>query len=144
MPSTSGRSHGSHPGCSLAGRSNRLIRQRYTGLNSSRVQAQQEGPSRSYLLRSSTAGLLVQLLIGSDDPTTIVNSVLSAYGLPTLKAAAGFKLYDDFDAGYAFEYPKSWVIRPNSLRQGLYISDFQVGLCAAAAAAAAPAPSHVA
>ena len=89
-------------------------------------QAPASSVSRQQLLRSTAAGVLVSLAIGSDDPTTILNSVLSAYGLPTLKASAGFKIYDDFDAGYAFEYPKSWVIRRNILRQGIYISDFQV------------------
>lgn len=49
---------------------------------------------RELLLHSSLTPLLVQLLIGSDDATTIVNSVLSAYGLPTFKATAGFKLYE--------------------------------------------------
>lgn len=49
---------------------------------------------RELLLHSSLAPLLIPLLLGSDDATTIVNSVLSAYGLPTFKASPGFKLYE--------------------------------------------------
>lgn len=49
---------------------------------------------RQLTLHSSLAPLLVPLVIGSDDATTIVNSVLSAYGLPTFKASAGFRLYE--------------------------------------------------
>ena len=49
-----------------------------------------------------------------------------AYGLPQLPGSAGFKLYDDFDQEYVFEYPRSWVGRSNSLRQGVYVSDFNV------------------
>ena len=49
-----------------------------------------------------------------------------AYGLPQLKGAGGLKLYDDFDQEYVFEYPRSWVGRSNSLRQGVYVSDFNV------------------
>jgi len=39
---------------------------------------------------------------------------------------AGFKLYDEFEDDFVFEYPRSWVARPNSLRKGVYIADFQV------------------
>jgi hypothetical protein len=49
-----------------------------------------------------------------------------AYGLPQLKGSSEFKLYDDFDEGYAFEYPRSWVGRSNRLREGIYVSDFNV------------------
>lgn len=81
---------------------------------------------RAVVLQSVAAPALVQLMIGSDDPTTIINSVLSGYGLPTLKASSGYKAFDEFEDDFTFEYPRSWVARPNSLRQGIYISDFQV------------------
>lgn len=73
--------------------------------------------SRRRLLLPSLAAPLFPLvlastsIIGSDDPATIANSVLSAYGLPLLKASNGFKLFDDFDNDYFFEYPRSWVGR---------------------------------
>jgi hypothetical protein len=57
-------------------------------------------------------------------PTPTVNSLLGAYGLPQLQAASGYKFYDEFDNDYTFEYPKSYVGRKNSLRSGLYLSDF--------------------
>ncbi|GIM10743.1 hypothetical protein Vretimale_14315, partial [Volvox reticuliferus] len=59
-----------------------------------------------------------------DDPTTLINSVLAGYGLPKLPGSAGFKLLDDFELDFTLEYPRAWVVRPNSLRQGVYISDF--------------------
>ncbi|KAI3425827.1 hypothetical protein D9Q98_007802 [Chlorella vulgaris] len=58
------------------------------------------------------------------DGRTILNSVLGAYGLPQLKAAAGYRLFDDPEEPYSFEYPRSWVRRNNSLRSGFVISDF--------------------
>lgn len=76
------------------------------------------------LLRSTLLPLPL-LLVGSDDATTIVNSILSGYGLPTLKPSQGFKAYDEFEDDYVFEYPRSWVARRNSLREGVYIADFQ-------------------
>lgn len=51
---------------------------------------------------------------------------VGAYGLPKLRGSSDFKLYDDYEEGYAFEYPRSWVGRSNSLREGIYISDFNV------------------
>lgn len=60
-------------------------------------------------------------------------------GLPTLKASSGFRLYDEFEDEFYFEYPKSWVARPNSMRRGVYISDFQAG-----AATIHPEPSSLA
>ncbi|GFR42267.1 hypothetical protein Agub_g3164 [Astrephomene gubernaculifera] len=68
--------------------------------------------------------LLASLTIGSDDPTTLLNSVLGGYGLPRLPIASGFKTLDDFELDLTFEYPRSWVVRRNTLRPGLYISDF--------------------
>ncbi|KAK9793742.1 hypothetical protein WJX73_008240 [Symbiochloris irregularis] len=58
------------------------------------------------------------------DFRTAVNSLLGAYGLPRLKDTPGFRLYDDYDIGCAFDYPKAWVLRPNRERRGVYISDF--------------------
>ncbi|KIY95452.1 hypothetical protein MNEG_12511 [Monoraphidium neglectum] len=43
------------------------------------------------------------MVVGSDDATTIINSVLSGYGLPTLKASAGYKVWDEFADEYTFE-----------------------------------------
>ncbi|KXZ52290.1 hypothetical protein GPECTOR_10g922 [Gonium pectorale] len=77
-------------------------------------------PTRS--LRASVNA--TSLTIGSDDPTTIINSVLAGYGLPKLPGSSGFKLLDDFELEFTLEYPRSWVVRPNTLRQGVYISDF--------------------
>lgn len=57
---------------------------------------------RGTLLRASLAPLaplLAPAVVGSSDTTTIVNSVLGAYGLPTLKASAGFRVYDEFSDG---------------------------------------------
>jgi hypothetical protein len=50
-----------------------------------------------------------------------------AYGLPQLKAARGYRIYDDDpDYRFVFEYPTSWVGRTNTLRDGVYFSDFNV------------------
>ena len=49
-----------------------------------------------------------------------------AYGLPKLPGGSSFRLYDDFDEEYVFEYPRSWVGRSNSQRAGVYVSDFNV------------------
>lgn len=51
---------------------------------------------------------------------------LGAYGLPKLPLGSSFRLYDDFDEEYVFEYPRSWVGRSNSQRAGVYVSDFNV------------------
>jgi hypothetical protein len=42
-------------------------------------------------------------LIGSEDPTTILNSVLGGYGLPKLPDSKGFKLLDDLDNAFTLE-----------------------------------------
>uniref|UniRef100_A0A061RNJ1 PsbP C-terminal domain-containing protein n=1 Tax=Tetraselmis sp. GSL018 TaxID=582737 RepID=A0A061RNJ1_9CHLO len=62
--------------------------------------------------------------IGTKDPTTIFNSVLSGYGLPTLRQGNDLTYYDEFEDDFVFEYPRSWVVRPNSQRAGVYVSDF--------------------
>ncbi len=50
-----------------------------------------------------------------------------AYGLPQLQAARGYRVYDDDpDYRFVFEYPASWVGRTNTLRDGVYFSDFNV------------------
>ncbi|KAG2445160.1 hypothetical protein HYH02_008628 [Chlamydomonas schloesseri] len=81
---------------------------------------------REFLLHSFAAPLVTlgALTIGSDDPTTLLNSVLAGYGLPKLPNSTGYKLLDDFELEFTLEYPRAWVVRPNSLRQGVYISDF--------------------
>ncbi|EFJ53101.1 hypothetical protein VOLCADRAFT_127349 [Volvox carteri f. nagariensis] len=80
---------------------------------------------RTILLHSSALpAFLLSLTIGSDDPTTLLNSVLAGYGLPKLPGSTGFKVLDDFELDFTLEYPRSWVVRPNTLRQGVYISDF--------------------
>lgn len=43
---------------------------------------------------------------------------------PRNVAGNDFTLYDEFEDDFTFEYPKRWVSRPNSLREGVYISDF--------------------
>lgn len=51
------------------------------------------------------------------------------YGLPKLfKATPGYRVYDDPEEPFSFEYPAAWVRRKNSLRKGVYISDFNVGV----------------
>ena len=40
--------------------------------------------------------------------------------------STGFKLYDDFDEEYIFEYPRGWVARSNHQRKGIYFADFNV------------------
>lgn len=50
-------------------------------------------------------------VLAATDPRTIVNSVLSGYGLPTVGNAKGFTPYDNFGSNYEFQYPKSWVVR---------------------------------
>ena len=47
--------------------------------------------------------------------------------MPTVKASTSLKQYDEFGDEYTFLYPAAWVARPNSLRSGIIISDFQVG-----------------
>ncbi|KAG2500301.1 hypothetical protein HYH03_001879 [Edaphochlamys debaryana] len=80
---------------------------------------------RRTVLHSFAAPLfLAALTYGSDDPTTILNSVLAGYGLPKLPGSSGYKALDDFEQDFTLEYPRGWVVRPNSLRGGVYISDY--------------------
>lgn len=79
---------------------------------------------RALLLSLNIAGLSPSLGALAD-PKTIVNSVLSAYGLPLLAKTKGFQVYDDFQQDFTLEYPRSWVLRANTQRAGVYISDFQ-------------------
>eukprot|EP01024_Parvocaulis_polyphysoides_P020923 TRINITY_DN19869_c0_g1_i1.p1 TRINITY_DN19869_c0_g1~~TRINITY_DN19869_c0_g1_i1.p1 ORF type:complete len:293 (+),score=27.89 TRINITY_DN19869_c0_g1_i1:45-881(+) len=80
---------------------------------------------RETILYGINFGLVLNSIATNNDATTIVNSVLSGYFLPTFGMTAGFKVYDDFDNDYVFEYPKAWVARANSLRDGIYVSNFQ-------------------
>jgi len=46
--------------------------------------------------------------------------------LPTLvQGFKDFKFYDEFENAWVLAYPKAWVVRPNTLRTGLYVSNFQ-------------------
>lgn len=57
------------------------------------------------------------------------SSGLSAtQNLPEWSVCLECRLYDDYDIGCAFDYPKAWVLRPNRERRGVYISDFNVSL----------------
>lgn len=49
--------------------------------------------------------------------------------MPKLPSSTGYKLYDDFDEEYVFEYPRSWVARSNHQRKGIYFADFNVCSC---------------
>jgi len=111
----------------VAGRSQRLLQ----------CSAQRQGgerppppsnPSYSVTRRAITLQSFGLAFIGTEafdnDSRTVINSVLGAYGLPQMAAAKGLRPFDDFDLEYAFSYPKSWVRRRNSLREGIYISDF--------------------
>eukprot|EP01023_Acetabularia_acetabulum_P030349 TRINITY_DN28562_c0_g1_i2.p1 TRINITY_DN28562_c0_g1~~TRINITY_DN28562_c0_g1_i2.p1 ORF type:complete len:371 (+),score=24.16 TRINITY_DN28562_c0_g1_i2:150-1115(+) len=79
---------------------------------------------RETILFGANFGVILSIAT-QNDATTIVNSVLSGYFLPTFGLTAGFKVYDDFDNDYVFEYPRAWVARDNSLRDGIYVSNFQ-------------------
>jgi hypothetical protein len=63
--------------------------------------------------------------LNTADSKTVINSILGAYGLPTIAATKGYRQYDDFDEEYTFIYPSSWVKRKNTLREGVYIADFK-------------------
>ncbi|CAG9464221.1 unnamed protein product [Pedinophyceae sp. YPF-701] len=65
--------------------------------------------------------------LGGTDASTVVNSILGAYGLPGIKSAKGLKAFDDFEEEYTFSYPRAWVARPNTLRGGITMSNFQTG-----------------
>lgn len=80
---------------------------------------------RGVLLRGVVSPLVLGGLasnFGGADGTTVVNSILGAYGLPQLEASKGFRYYDSLEregeAEYTFRYPSSWVARENSLREG--------------------------
>ena len=47
--------------------------------------------------------------------------------LPFFPRPPPCQAYDEFGDEWYFEYPRAWVSRPNSLRKGVVISDFQVG-----------------
>ncbi|KAK9826648.1 hypothetical protein WJX74_007820 [Apatococcus lobatus] len=79
---------------------------------------------RQIMLQSWNYAVLGTAISGSNDATTIVNSILGAYGLPKLKGSNGFRVYDDLDNEWVFEFPRSWVARSNHQRQGVYVSDF--------------------
>ncbi|MEW5296967.1 MAG: hypothetical protein WDW36_000209 [Sanguina aurantia] len=88
--------------------------------------AQEHHSSRRQTILRSTALAPVVLGYIASDPATIFNSILGAYGIPNLiSAATGYKLYDEFTNDYSFEYPRAWVARENSARQGIIASDFQ-------------------
>ncbi|KAK9838227.1 hypothetical protein WJX84_004399, partial [Apatococcus fuscideae] len=83
-----------------------------------------EPSRRQVMLHSWSYAVFGAAIQGSNDATTIVNSILGAYGLPKLKGSAGYRMYDDLDNEWVFEFPRSWVARSNHQRQGVYISDF--------------------
>ena len=58
--------------------------------------------------------------------TETLKHTAGAYGLPKLPVSTGFKLYDNFDEEYIFEYPRGWVARSNHQRKGIYFADFNV------------------
>ena len=71
---------------------------------------------RETLLLGVSAPLVV--LSVNDDAVLIANSILSGYGLPLLAKTKGFKTYDEFKNSYMLQYPKSWVLRYFSARDG--------------------------
>eukprot|EP00192_Tetraselmis_astigmatica_P018775 CAMPEP_0117654350 /NCGR_PEP_ID=MMETSP0804-20121206/3697_1 /TAXON_ID=1074897 /ORGANISM="Tetraselmis astigmatica, Strain CCMP880" /LENGTH=261 /DNA_ID=CAMNT_0005460625 /DNA_START=28 /DNA_END=813 /DNA_ORIENTATION=- len=88
-------------------------------------------PSRCCTVRPSALlrreiglGAAIFAVVGTKDPTTIVNALLSGYGLPMLPQGSEFATYDEFEDDFTFEFPKKWVSRPNSMRKGVYVSDF--------------------
>lgn len=89
-----------------------------------RQQQEVQPPRRRELLLSSVQLAVLGAMPGSEDGRTILNSVLGAYGLPQLKATPGFRVFDDPEEPFTFDYPASWVRRKNTLRQGIIISDF--------------------
>lgn len=74
-------------------------------------------PRHSFHSRRCGAGslrrdVLAGLVLAYDvDPATLANSLLSAYGLPLLPKAKGFKFLDDFSQDFTLQYPKSWVVK---------------------------------
>jgi hypothetical protein len=46
---------------------------------------------------------LVLGVLGSSDTTTIVNSVLSGYGLPMIPSAQGFNVLDEIEYAFTLE-----------------------------------------
>lgn len=56
--------------------------------------------------RSTGSTLLLRLLRSLCDVRGI------PAGLPTLKASAGFRVYDEFEDEFYFEYPKVTMMRP--------------------------------
>lgn len=74
---------------------------------------------------SLNTAVLASAMYGTDDGITILNSILGAYGLPEFKQNTTFRDYDDFDNEYVFSYPRQWVSRPNTLRPGVYLSNFK-------------------
>jgi hypothetical protein len=63
---------------------------------------------------------------GPMDARTVVNSILGAYGLPGVGAAAGLRTYGEAeDDDFVFEYPRAWVARPNRERAGVGVADYQ-------------------
>jgi len=86
-------------------------------------------PAAMVLVSGSTAEAAQKMgaSLGGTDGLTVVNSVLGAYGLPSIASAKGFRPYDDFEEDYIFEFPKAWVARPNSTRPGITVSNFKTG-----------------
>lgn len=63
----------------------------------------------------------------SNNGDTIVNSVLSGYGLPNelSKTSEEFDAFDNLDEDYVFLYPKGWVLKPNGQRPGVTAGNFR-------------------
>lgn len=98
-----------------------------SGRNEEEREAVTSAAKRRDVLLSCSFLPTLALVSGSDDAKTVFNSVLSAYGLPTMKGSQGYKVYDELSDDFYFEYPRSWVVVPNRLRAGVYISDYQAG-----------------
>ena len=68
--------------------------------------ARMAGPtsgSRRTLLLSAAWPLVLCSVIGSEDPTTLLNSVLGGYFLPRLPSSQGFRLLDEIENAYTLE-----------------------------------------
>lgn len=78
----------------------------HNGGSSSSSNARMAGPtsgSRRTLLLSAAWPLVLCSVIGSEDPTTLLNSVLGGYFLPRLPSSQSFRLLDEIENAYTLE-----------------------------------------
>ena len=78
------------------------------------------GPARRALAANATEA----------DALAVLNGVMGAYGLPKFRGTGMHTYFGDNDV--SFDYPVGWVLRANTMREGVYASDFNTAdKCAA-------------